>query len=235
MSTRGTLGIRYDGQDKLVYNHSDSYPEGLGDAIYQDIKAEIEKNRIPLDSLIGLWRQQALAARLIAKVRHSMPTEADKHRCRVLNLVNLQVSEQSEDDWYCLLRNAQGKLLTLLNVGLFLDAGGFILNSLHCEWGYILNLDSEELEVYKGFQSQPHQKGRYAAITTVVEEYQKRNAELKTKYPDRAGYSDDDRHHLRMVYYPCALIASIPIREIPNHACLTDYLETTGLLNQEGE
>ncbi len=27
MGTRGAYGVRIDGQDKIAYNHSDSYPE----------------------------------------------------------------------------------------------------------------------------------------------------------------------------------------------------------------
>ena len=33
MSTRGAVGIRMDGTDKIGYNHFDSYPTGLGDDI----------------------------------------------------------------------------------------------------------------------------------------------------------------------------------------------------------
>lgn len=30
MSTRGAYGFRIDGQDKITYNHFDSYPDSLG-------------------------------------------------------------------------------------------------------------------------------------------------------------------------------------------------------------
>ena len=30
MSTRGAIGFRYNGKDNIAYNHSDSYPDGLG-------------------------------------------------------------------------------------------------------------------------------------------------------------------------------------------------------------
>lgn len=229
MSTRGTIGVRYDGQDKLIYNHGGSYPDGLGDKTYRDIKVAIEQHQTnggTLDALIGRWREQAIAARLID--RDSEPTEAEKQRCRDLDLVDLRVSDRSENDWYCLLRNAQGKLLKLLEVGLFLNGNNFILDSLFCEWGYILNLDTVELEVYKGFQKQPHQEGRYAGITTKVEEYEQRNQKRKARY--------EDTHPVDLyVYYPCALIATIAIREFPQHDSLTDYLEKTGVVKQVEE
>ena len=30
MSTRGAIGFKYNGKDRIAYNHSDSYPDGLG-------------------------------------------------------------------------------------------------------------------------------------------------------------------------------------------------------------
>lgn len=41
---------------------------------------------------------------------------------------------------------------------LYPDNNDFILDSLSCEWGYILNLDNNTLEVWKGFQKYPDKK-----------------------------------------------------------------------------
>lgn len=38
MGTRGTYGYRKNKQDKLMYNHYDSYPEGLGQRMLEYIK-----------------------------------------------------------------------------------------------------------------------------------------------------------------------------------------------------
>ena len=43
------------------------------------------------------------------------------------------------------------------------DAFDFIHNSLHCEWVYIANLDSNEFEVWKGLQNKPDADSRYGA------------------------------------------------------------------------
>lgn len=37
-----------------------------------------------------------------------------------------------------------------------IDSTGFLQNSLFCEWAYLLNLDTGRLEIYKGFQREPH-------------------------------------------------------------------------------
>jgi len=42
MSTRGAVGIRMNGMDKVGYNHFDSYPSGLGD----EILSWLSKNNI---------------------------------------------------------------------------------------------------------------------------------------------------------------------------------------------
>lgn len=56
------------------------------------------------------------------------------------------------------------------------DDTSFAHNSLHCEWLYIINLDLEVLEIYKGFNEKlpvgrfrhvPRSKDRYYAVTLV--------------------------------------------------------------------
>ena len=44
----------------------------------------------------------------------------------------------------------------------FLDEHRFLLDSLFCEFAYIINLDSKKLEVYEGFNLNPNAPGRYA-------------------------------------------------------------------------
>jgi len=76
---------------------------------------------------------------------------------------NIRVSEQSLDDWYCLLRNVQGELKPYINGSIqhLIDSQDFIKDSLFCEWGYIINLDDNVLEVWRGFQKEP-QNNRYS-------------------------------------------------------------------------
>lgn len=39
----------------------------------------------------------------------------------------------------------------------------FLIDSLFCEWAYIINLDSGKLEIYHGFNHDPDALGRYAS------------------------------------------------------------------------
>lgn len=77
-----------------------------------------------------------------------------------------------------------------LTVGLMPEGNDFIKDSLFCEWGYILNLDEGNLEVYHGFQSSPHALGRYA-----VAEVEENNIGSK--------------------YYPCALAYTFSFDNLP--------------------
>ena len=60
------------------------------------------------------------------------------------------------DDWYCLLRHAQGDLNVYKNgLRYMIDNHDFIKDSLFCEYAYIINLDTKRLEFYVGFQKTP--------------------------------------------------------------------------------
>ena len=53
MGTRGLMGVRVDGVDKLTYNHWDSYPSGLGQDILEYLQTanmdeEVEKAKIEI-------------------------------------------------------------------------------------------------------------------------------------------------------------------------------------------
>lgn len=112
MSTRGICGFYKDGITKASYNHSDSYPSGLG----KDVVGFINKHSI--EEMNNIFTKITLV------------TENDKE-----------------------LDNAEGNLSVYAQIGYMLDSQDFLKDSLFCEWGYIINLDSNVLEVYKGFQN----------------------------------------------------------------------------------
>ena len=135
--------------EKMVqtYNHYDSYPSCLGRSMIEFIQQyclelnEIYKNIVLVDE-------------------DSQPTAKQIKECKLL--ADLSVSEQSLNDWYCLLRNAQGNP-QLYGQGLkyMIDNKDFILDSLFCEYAYIINLDTKKLEIYVGFQNIPDETNIY--------------------------------------------------------------------------
>ena len=171
MGTKGFLGIRRNGQNHITYSHFDSYPDALGFDVMDAVDA----------LLIDRPSFQRKADDL--KPVSGSPTAQDiKH---LEPWTDLSVSKQSTADWYCLLRGTQGDLAAILDAGCYMDVSDQPLDSLRCKWGYLVNLDDDVIEVFRGFQKEKHDKGRFASSE-----------------PTKEGY------------YPVALIGTIPFTDI---------------------
>lgn len=166
MGTRGFVGFVVDGQVKIAYNHFDSYPEELGVNVFQTLcrwlsGGEIEK-RV----------QQAQDLRLVDD--DARPTPEDRIRLGVYR----QHGVGEAGSWYELLRDCQGDLDKTLDAGVMIDALSFPLDSLFCEWGYLIDFDRRKFEVYEGFQKQPPAAGRWKDAEPVEREHSR----LETTY-----------------------------------------------------
>lgn len=162
-----------NGQEKIGYNQYDSYPDGHG---LENLQWLRDMDRAELQRL-------AEEARVVDD--KTPPTDDDKRRLAAVT--NLGVSEQTDDDWYCLTRDTHGSIGEMLEVGYIMDWSQFPLDSLFCEWAYIVDLDAQTFEVYEGFQKKPHDKGRFAG----------------------RGGTDPQ-------YFPVALAASWPLDKLPS-------------------
>ena len=151
MGTRGLYGFRKNGVDKTTYNHFDSYPDRLG----QDVINFIKKHSI--DELEKFYDRIQMVQ------EDATPTKEEIKTCVDAGLCDFSVSTQSTNDWYCLLRNIQGSLDALYNspVAYMIDNSDFIKDSLFCEYAYIINLDTKDLEFWVGFQKEPDAFNRY--------------------------------------------------------------------------
>jgi len=153
MSTNGAYGFYINGQEKATYNHSDSYPSWLGKRIIEVIKnSSLEKLKCVAETIELIQPE-------------GKPTNEQIEHCKPFS--DFGVSTGETDDWYCLLLNAQGDLQPYMENKLkyMVDNKEFLHNSLFCEWAYIINLDENKLEVYKGFNKNPKARGRYASKT----------------------------------------------------------------------
>jgi hypothetical protein len=146
MGTRGVFGFHKNGVDKITYNHFDSYPTGLGN----DVKSFIGKHSV--NELNDIFDR-------IELVGEKPPTDKQIKECE--KFTDLTVSEQSTSDWYCLLKHAQGNLESYADGLKYMEGNvTFLKDSLFCEWGYVINLTTDRLEIYRGFQKKP-QENRY--------------------------------------------------------------------------
>ena len=193
MGTRGLYGFRYRGVDKTVYNQNYSYPDCLGsDMLEYCSKHDIETMKKIYDN--------------IYLVNESVkPTQKDIDLCVTAGWYDGNVSRQTPDEWYCLLRNTQGDLSvydSYMDGKLpMIDNHHFIEDSLFCEYAYIINLDDEVLEFWKGFQKKPQEGNRYGEV------------------PDDG-------------YYPCALKASVPLDQITSES-IDSFIDAFNNLSEE--
>ena len=153
MSIRGVYGFRLHGQDKITYNHSSSSPEFLGKAfvewIHQHSRAELEAIASALDVVddTTLPTPEHLTA--------LRPWVQKMERVDETNIANI---------WYTLLHSTQGDPHAWdQGLRLIHDDHAFLSDGLFCEWGYVLDLDTETFEVYVGGTRDAHaQAARYA-------------------------------------------------------------------------
>lgn len=169
MGTRGAWGFRINGIDKVTYNHHDSYPSGLG----KDVLAFVKETST--DEL------KTIAEKIRLVKESGKPTEADIKKYKAL--ANLGVSEQSYDDWCCLLRNSQGEpeLYRDDDLDIMIDSHKFLLDSLFCEYAYIINIDDQTFEFYTGY-NKTKGTGRY-----------------DSKQPPKEPHQNDDYWGVRLV------------------------------------
>jgi len=186
MSTRGLIGFRCNDTDKLIYNHYESQPDTLGLKVLRELR-DVENWNVVLDraeSLIPIPEQRRLG-------EHTSMAEAEIRRA----FPDLEYRGNPRD-FYDLYQPLQGTLKPYLDGKLMFlpDASDFIHNSLHCEWAYIANLDSEKFEIWKGLQAKPDPDNRYGT------------------------------EHDRMAYYPCTLLKEYDLNKLPNDGTfLSDY------------
>lgn len=179
MGTRGSVGFRANQQDKVQYNHFDSYPEGLGSEVLAFLQSS------------SFEQLKDIAENIVLVNENTPPTKKQIKDCE--QWTDLSVSTRSTNEWYCLLRNAQGNLNAYKDgLKYMLDGQSFLLDSLFCEYAYIINTDEGVLEFYSGFNKKARKtKGRYAG-----------------RQPEREnnGYTNE--------YYGVALIKRYPLEDI---------------------
>lgn len=150
MGTRGCYGYRIKGKDKVTYNHMDSYPSELGYSVLSYVHNTSTEKMLEVAKKIKLVKS------------NSKPTKKQIKECE--KFANLGVGTGKIDEWYCLLRNAQGELGVFEDIPYMIDSHNFLADSLFYEWAYIVNLDTKKVEIYKGFNKNPKASGRYAML-----------------------------------------------------------------------
>lgn len=126
-----------------MYNHSDSYPEFLGEIVVNWLaERSTERLKEIFDNL--------------EMVPEENLTAIDRRWCEEHGI-------EPGTNWYDTLRDNQGDLDSLETCPIAIDGSSFIYDSLFCKYAYIANLDTNELEFWLGFQKKPDPSNRYGA------------------------------------------------------------------------
>ncbi|MFW6281217.1 MAG: hypothetical protein ACOC1O_00255 [bacterium] len=177
MGTRGVWGFYKNGKTYATYNHYDSYPTGLGETIKNFVL------RNPKEKIENLVNELYLVE------EDGVPSTKEVELLQKYNNENVN---EGKLQWYNLLRETQGNPQAYIddeNLRAFINSEEFLKNSLFCEWAYIINLDEEVLEIYRGFVTNPPQNSRYY---------------------------DDSNPHTTNGYYPVEMVEKVSFNELKN-------------------
>ena len=202
MGTRGVFGVIIGEKEKIGYNQYDSYPSGNGIANLQWLREAIAEGKLEH------YRELAEKAKLVDDTVKPTPKDV----AALADVTRLDVSEQSTDDWYCLTHATHGSIPAMLNCGYILDYSDFPLESLFCEWGYIVDFDKDVFEVYEGFQKEIPRAGRWAGRPTPEED-----TENYIKHLEWCAQNQREPWRPRTSEYKAIkLVASWPFGALPN-------------------
>ncbi len=123
MSTRGAYGFKINKEYKVLYNHFDSYPSGLGRDIVQ-----------------FLQRSKGHFPELKSKVQKMQAIKKDfENQKNVQDILNQSL-------WEDPVSVLDSILLGLIN--LYPCSKKFLEDNLFCEYAYIINFDDDTLDVF---------------------------------------------------------------------------------------
>lgn len=136
MGTRHLICVVKDGAYKVAqYGQWDGYPSGQGVNILDIIKSETFD--------LEVFRKKVDRVRWITETENKTIDENPNWTKEYPHL-----SRDCGSDILTHIFNADESLSLANNLS-------FAGDSLFCEWAYVLNLDNDTLEVYKGFNEQP--------------------------------------------------------------------------------
>lgn len=154
MGTRGAIGFYKKGITKVTYNHYDSYPESLGVNILSELEG------VSISDLNKCFKN----LKLINDDKKPTKSEIKKYsEYADTSVGNEGMRNTTINHYYQLFRKIQGTLKPFIlgKVNLMIDSKNFLKDSLFCEWAYIVNLDINNFEVWKGYQQTPQKGNRY--------------------------------------------------------------------------
>lgn len=127
MGTRGLIRIITNSRKIIQYNHWDSYPRGLGNKLVTNLTTMFKKK--------GISKVADKFDKIVLVDKDIKPTIEQINKLKKYS--DLTVSDQSYEDWYCLLRKCQGSLPDIMKSGHALNAKDEV--SIWIEYTYTID------------------------------------------------------------------------------------------------
>jgi len=162
MGTRNMTGVILDGEFVVSqYCQWDGYPEGQGTLVLSFLKGTYDRETF----LKGLKNRVVLTPEQVESLQKSEGVEIEEHGN--MKLISVEDARRfaevyptlDRDHGALILRTIQDSAESGDPVYVEIETS-FYSDSLFCEWAYILDLDNEVLEVYRGFNKKPLKRGQ---------------------------------------------------------------------------
>jgi hypothetical protein len=190
------MALASGGREIYQYIQFDSYPSGWPSELLEYVRKRMAADP---EQFISQIRNVRVLSDDLAGV-----TEEEK--AALAKYADTAVSSHSLEEAYVLVRQCQGDLDLVLESGFILHQQDWPLDSLFCEYGYLIDADKMTFEVYKGFQTEPHRQGRFGPRKTepTPGEIAER-ARMAAEYP---GYTPS-------LYFPIRLKGEWALTDLP--------------------
>lgn len=153
MGTRNITMVVSNGEMKVAqYGQWDGYPEGNGLVVFSFLKKLIRKNRLnEFKDIVN--KCSYITDEKIKEYYKELGVDVETQKFITLEIANEFKKRHPQLD-----RDMGADILEyLLECGPeeLKDDKNFVNDSLFCEWGYLIDLDNEVMEVYKGYNKEP--------------------------------------------------------------------------------
>jgi len=148
MGTRGCVCFKVNEKFFGMYNHYDSYPEGLGINILEELRKMID------------WKDVKENINNIELIKDEESKPTKEHIKKYSKYANTAVGGSMDNikinTYYQLLRNLQGEITEYMNgdIGIMVDSSEFIKDTLFCEYYYVIDLDKMKFESYCNYDGE---------------------------------------------------------------------------------
>lgn len=190
MGTRNLTIVILDDEVKVSqYGQWDGYPTGQGNTIVNFILYEMNKDKFKeqlkkcqftsKDEINKLWKE----------------CEADLN----LNCESIEIDNLFRNKFPEFSGDTGAKILSLIQNGKdkLDNCYDFAMDSLFCEYGYVINMNKETLEVYKGFNTKPLNKNEW--FYPLQKKHKKNNEFYPIKLWKKYSFSELKKNTMKLL------------------------------------